>query len=134
MRSKLKRRLRKKYKVGEFKQFAFTVLIMVDDVPDELGLMYDPIFEIVENEKLCLAGGGGKNYITIAVCDQGRKNTVTEEKAQLVVDEIKKLSFVKDAIRFPLMDAWNSTDEQYAEEDKLIEAEKKRLGAREMRD
>lgn len=128
----MKRRLRKKYRVGEFRQFGFTVLIMVNEGVDELGLMYDPIFDIVEKEGLCLAGGGGLNYITIAVTDQGRKNTVTDEKVVRVVSEIKKLSFVTEAVSFPLMDAWNSTDEQYAEEDRLVEAEKIRLGAKEM--
>ena len=131
----MKKRLRKKYHVGEFKQFGFTVLIMLKpekQIPDELGLVYDPIIDIVEGEKLSMAGGGGKNYITIAVTDQGRKNTITDEKADMLLKKIKEIDFVSEAIRFPLMDAWNSSDAEYQREDLLIKNEMNRLGAKEM--
>ena len=137
MKSKLKKRLRKKYHVGEFQQFGFTVLIIVKEIdPDDksynaiIDRMHDEVISIVESEKLCLAGGGGKNYLEFYICDQGIKNTIDEAKVQQVLDKIKKLDFVINVETFGFMDAWNSTEKQYEEERELIKEISKKLGTK----
>jgi uncharacterized protein YggL (DUF469 family) len=137
--SKLKKRLRKKYHVGEFTLMGFTIVIMVPDIDENDPLfmentdkMYDDIIGIVEGEKLGLGGGGGRNYLEFYVCDKGVRNTVTEEKIMRVLDKVKALDYVKDAVVVSVMDAYNFTEKEWDDNNTLIDEVLKKLGAKSM--
>lgn len=134
-KSKLSRKNRKKYHVGEFQQFGFTILIKMKECSYEskedvefIDDLYDKIIDVIEAEKLQCSGGGGKNHIMFAITDQGIKNTLNQEKVDSVLKQIKAIDSVIDAVTFPLVDAWNFDDADDARESALIKAEKARLG------
>ncbi len=69
---KLKRRLRKKFHVGEFQELGFEIFAnLKSDLSEmEFDKFYDEFIDVIEENKLLFGGGGGlqdlKGFITSA--------------------------------------------------------------------
>jgi len=122
-RSKYSRRIRKKKRVGEFRQYGFSMDVYCG--PDPEGKMIDPILDILIKKRLfCSGGGNGEKYSFFI---DGLKN---ESDKEWVSNEIKKIEGVEDVVYYGTVDVWHDGDvDQYFEEvDKIRKeyGEKKR--------
>jgi uncharacterized protein YggL (DUF469 family) len=121
-RSKYSRRIRKKKRVGEFRQYGFSMDVYCG--PDPEGKMIDPILDILIKKRLfCSGGGDGEKYSFFI---DGLKN---ESDKEWVSNEIKKIEEVEDIVYYGTVDVWHDDADQYFEEvDKIRKeyGEKKR--------
>ena len=121
-RSKYSRRIRKKKRVGEFRQYGFSMDVYCG--PDPEGKMIDPILDILIKKRLfCSGGGNGEKYSFFI---DGLKN---ESDKEWVSNEIKKIEGVEDVVYYGTVDVWHDDADQYFEEvDKIRKeyGEKKR--------
>ena len=121
-RSKYSRRIRKKKRVGEFRQYGFSMDVYCG--PDPEGKMIDPILDILIKKRLfCSGGGNGEKYSFFI---DGLKN---ESDKEWVSNEIKKIKEVEDVVYYGTVDVWHYDADQYFEEvDKIRKeyGEKKR--------
>lgn len=135
MRSKYSRKNRKKFHVGEYQQFGFSILIKTKEADynksedtEFIDKLNDAIIDIIESEGLCCAGGGGKDYAIYAMSPIGRKNNVTDSKISVVLNKVKAIDSVIDAVTFPMVNAWYFSDLDNKKEDVLILEAVNRLG------
>lgn len=116
-KSKLKKRLRKKYRVGEFRQFGFTIAIKVSDSTE----IIDEIIDAIVSEKSYCSGGGGKDYYLLSICPDKRKMSIDEDHKNRITEKIKKISNVVGVIAGPLRDVWHVTEEDFKDDDIFTE-------------
>lgn len=114
-RSKHSRRIRKKKRVGEFRQYGF--LLDVYCGPDKEGKILDHIIDVLIKKRLfCLGGGDGEKYSFFV---DGLKN---ESDKGWISDEIKKIEGVEGVVNYKTVDVWHGDVDQYFEEaDKIRE-------------
>ena len=121
-RSKYSRRIRKKKRVGEFRQYGFCIDVYCG--PDPEGKIIDPILDILIKKRLfCSGGGNGEKYSFFI---DGLKN---ESDKEWVSNEIKKIKEVEDVVYYGTVGVWHDDVDQYFEEvDKIRKeyGEKKR--------
>jgi uncharacterized protein YggL (DUF469 family) len=121
-RSKYSRRIRKKKRVGEFRQYGFSIDIYCG--PDLEGKIGDKIIDIVISKGMDCTGGGDKEKYQFFF--DGLKN---ESDKEWVSNEIKKIEDVEDVVYYGTVDVWHDDADQYFEEvDKIRKeyGEKKR--------
>lgn len=116
-KSKLKKRLRKKYRVGEFRQMGFTVVIKVDENVDNI----DEVIDVIVSEKCYCGGGSGKDYHLLSVCPDRRKASIDEDQKSRIVEKLKGLKGVIGAVAGPLRDVWHVSDDDFKEDDEFTE-------------
>jgi uncharacterized protein YggL (DUF469 family) len=122
IRSKYSRRIRKKKRVGEFRQYGFSIDIYCG--PDLEGKIGDKIIDIIISKGMCGTGGGDKEKYQFFF--DGLKN---ESDKEWVSNEIKKIEGVEDVVYYGTVDVWHDDADQYFEEvDKIRKeyGEKKR--------
>lgn len=121
-RSKYSRRIRKKKRVGEFREYGFSIDVYCG--PDPEGKIIDPILDILIKKRLfCSGGGNGEKYSFFI---DGLKN---ESDKEWVSNEIKKIKEVEDVVYYGTVGVWYGDLDQYFEEvDKIRKeyVEKKR--------
>lgn len=128
-RSKYSRKWRKKLRVGEYRQFGFSLMAKTEDVKAEDGYdLMDKIIDIIESEKLVCGGGGGLDYVSFTMSPEGRKNNINPDKVHRVIEEVKKLKEIKEIVFTELSDVWHVTEKQSDEWDKWYEDTKVKLG------
>ena len=128
MRSKLSRRLRKKYHRGEYQQFGFTLLCKIKPISDSdkyIDLMFK-ITDMLEKEDLVCAGSGKENSICFYISSKGIKNNVDQQKIEKVIEIIRTIEEIEKFEYTGLSDCWNPTQKDFDELDKWeIETRKK---------
>ena len=123
----MKKRLRKKYKKGEFKQEGFTILIQLNSTcsPESQSNTIDTVFKIVEEHKCFAAGGGDGSFETLTIVPSKVKGTITEEIKQSIINQILlQTSAIKNIQSYSLKDSWYISEEEFEKECKLIEEQK----------
>lgn len=90
IKSKLKRRLRKKYHVGEFREFGFEVFTKLksDISQEEFEKFVDDFIDEIEANKL-LFGGGGRETWEGFVSAAKRFSSPTEEQRNKIEQWLK---------------------------------------------
>ena len=104
----MKKRLRKKYHVGEFVQYGFEVEIHLKENTDENEreeVMWAFIIEAIEPNHL-LAGGGGSNPMSFFVVADGYKSATIEHINKLK-EWLSKQEQIESFSFGPLKDAWH---------------------------
>ena len=103
----VRKRLRKKRRLGEFREDCFELAFAVSPTlnDDQLDLLTDAFIDMIESHGLQFGGGGTARWSGIV---QGpyRKST-TESDRQSVLDWLDQHPDVLDAQAGPLRDAWN---------------------------
>lgn len=118
-RSKLKKRLRKKYHVGEYTEYGFNLIIHTEKLnEDDLIELYDTLFQEIEKRNMYAGGGGDEFKVELAVTSESYRYPVTIEKAKELSDFVLTLKGVKNVYYSPLVDAWNLTKDSIALIDK----------------
>jgi hypothetical protein len=110
-KSKLKRRLRKKFHLGEFQQFGFEVLVNFKEGTDDIQFdkfWHDFIAEI-ENNRLMCGGGGDYNSWQVFVTSQRKYASPTTEKRDKIKIWLEKRDEVINYIVGNFPDAWNDS-------------------------
>lgn len=121
-RSKYSRRIRKKKRVGEFRQYGFSIDVYCG--PDLEGKIGDKIIDIVISKRMDCTGGGDQEKYQFFF--DRLKN---ESDKEWVSNEIKKIEGVEDVVYYGTVDVWHDDADQYFEEvDKIRKeyGEKKR--------
>lgn len=116
-KSKLKKRLRKKRRVGEFRQFGFSVVIKVIDDAE----IIDEIIDVIVSEKCYCGESGGKDYYILYICPSKRKMSIDEELKNRIAGKLKSILNVIEVIAGPLRDVWHVTEEDFKEDDVFTE-------------
>ena len=122
IRSKYSRRIRKKKRVGEFRQYGFSIDVYCG--PDLEGKIGDKIIYIVISKGMDCSGGGDQEKYQFFF--DRLKN---ESDKEWVSNEIKKIEGVEDVVYYGTVDVWHDDADQYFEEvDKIRKeyGEKKR--------
>ena len=122
IRSKYSRRIRKKKRVGEFRQYGFSIDVYCG--PDPEGKIVDKIIDIVISKGMDCTGGGDQEKYQFFF--DRLKN---ESDKECVSNEIKKIEEVEDVVYYGTVDVWHDDADQYFEEvDKIRKeyGEKKR--------
>jgi uncharacterized protein YggL (DUF469 family) len=104
----VKKRLRKKLRLGEFQEFGFEVFFrLADNTPDHIFESVIDAFishAIEANGLVC--GGGGKNSGWNVFVTLDQRGSATDEHRQAVQRWLEKRAEVKDIGIGPLVDAW----------------------------
>jgi uncharacterized protein YggL (DUF469 family) len=108
-RSKYSRRIRKKKRVGEFRQYGFSMDVYCG--PDPEGKIVDRIIDIVISKGMDCTGGGDQEKYQFFF--DGLKN---ESDKEWVSIEIKKIEGVEDVVCYETVDVWHDDADQYFEE------------------
>ncbi len=108
-RSKYSRRIRKKKRVGEFRQYGFSVDVYCG--PDPEGKIIDKVIDIVISKGMYCTGGGDQEKYQFFFDEL--KN---ESDKEWVSNEIKKIEEVKDVVYYGTIDVWHDDADQYFEE------------------
>lgn len=112
IKSKLKRRLRKKYHLGEFQEFGFEVLVELnpDLSEEEFDKFLDDFIDEIERNDLLFGGGGNTKKWEGFVTSDKKYTSPTEEQKE----EIKKWSESRNEVikvtTGEFRDAWNGWD------------------------
>lgn len=108
-RSKFSRRIRKRKRVGEFRQYGFSIDVYCG--PDHEGKIVDKVIDILISKKLyCTGGGDGDKYQFFI---DGLKD---ESDKEWVSNEMKKIEGVKDVVYYGTVDVWNDNADLYFQE------------------
>jgi uncharacterized protein YggL (DUF469 family) len=106
----MKKRLRKKFRVGEFQEFGFAVELelagkgMGDAVPELVDRF---LGEVVEAGRLCAAGGGQGTRWNFFICSTARRGSVDERQRQQVAEWLAAAPGLASHQVGPLVDAWH---------------------------
>ena len=105
----MKRRLRKKKRIGEFKELGFEVLADLRDglLPNELDAFLDRWINAVEARQLAFGGGGGGHDGKFEgfVARAGRGSASDEDRAMFAAFLESDAAVIRHEVR-KLRDAW----------------------------
>ncbi len=108
-RSKFSRRIRKKKRVGEFREYGFLMDVYCGPDPD--GSIVDIVIDLVISKKMYLAGGGDHEKYSFFIT-QIKK----ESDKEWLQDQIRSIGNVYDVITYKTVDLWHDNSEVYFEE------------------
>lgn len=109
----MKRRLRKKKRVGEFQELGFEVTYRLSGNPQQEGLeafLWQFLEHAIEANGL-LAGGGGGNPASLFVVSEVNRASATDEQREKVRSWLASRPEVVDFDVRPLRDAWHGWDD-----------------------
>ena len=109
----MRRRLRKKLRLAEFKQMGFTVRYQLNPClaePAREALLDRFILQAVEANDLYCGGGGGPEGWDFFVCANGRRSS-TDADRQRVREWLASEPEVTNILVGQLWDAWHGDDE-----------------------
>jgi uncharacterized protein YggL (DUF469 family) len=109
----MKKRLRKKKRVGEFREDGFTILaeVNVTNNSPENHEFLDDLIEFVESKDLGIGGGVGDKVDVF--CTRLGRGTCTEDDRTAVSGWFQNHPLVTRFKIGPLVDAWYGKDEEY---------------------
>jgi len=88
----MKKRLRKKYHKGEFRQLGFGVEMLLDPklITEETQMDHlDSFLDFVESNNIAVGGGGTLLHCSYALCSSKRHGSLTEEDRKKVTEYLK---------------------------------------------
>lgn len=104
----MKKRMRKKLYLGEFREFGFEVQFRLPSdlsEADQEKFFYTFIDEAIERHGLMCGGGCGTDWdVFVTLADRG---SAEEKDRKLVEDWLRNSSLVSEIRIGPLVDAWN---------------------------
>ena len=103
----MKRRLRKKRRLGEFREDGFRLQFQVDESLSlsETDVVVDSFIDMIEANRLQFGGGGDSSWTGIV---QGPwRGTATEADRDSVLEWLHAHPQIVDASAGPLEDLWN---------------------------
>jgi uncharacterized protein YggL (DUF469 family) len=108
----MKKRLRKKLRVGVFQELGFEVRysLPVGLSSDEQGEFLDSFIERAIEANGLLVGGCGGNPVEGFVVAQGNRASATEEQREAVLEWLKSEPRALNPEVGPLVDAWHGWD------------------------
>lgn len=107
--SKYSRRIRKKKRVGEFRQYGFSMDVYCG--PDPEGKIVDKVIDIVISKGMFCSGGGDQEKYHFFF-----NNLKNESDKEWVSNEIKKIEEVKDVVYYGTVDVGHGNTNRYFEE------------------
>ncbi|WP_304708958.1 50S ribosome-binding protein YggL [uncultured Rikenella sp.] len=107
----MKKRLRKKFRKGEFAEFGFEVDFDYSAVADSGNFtpFWDEFVDRIESLGLC-CGGGGAEHQSYFIDKPGR-GSVSSEQRQALIDWLTNRSDVTNVVAGELRDAWYGRNE-----------------------
>lgn len=108
IRSKLKRRLRKKFHLAEFQELCFKISAepKPDLSDDEFDKILDAFIGEIEKKKLNFGGGGSQKSLQGVIASNRKHSSPTEKQKQEVGDWLRKQSNVSTVTIGEFRDAW----------------------------
>lgn len=112
VRSKLKKRLRKKYHLAEFQELGFEINVSFksDFSEDEFDLFLDDFIEEIEKNSLSVSGGGNFEKWEGFVISTIKFDSPTEKQRTDIEEWLKTRSNVKNVKLGELTDVWHGWD------------------------
>lgn len=101
----MKKRLRKKKHVGEFKEWGAPVAIRVRENIDPDAFLDEFMEEVVVNQ-LCVFGGGGRDGVIEGFLELGKTKDLPEEKIKRIRDWLDRQDKVEKYVVGRPIDAW----------------------------
>jgi uncharacterized protein YggL (DUF469 family) len=101
----MKKRLRKKKHLGEFKQFGLQLLVLRNR-KDGFNEFLDTFIEKAVEESGCFCGGGGPEDILDVIIELGKNPSDHSRKLDGIVAWLKSRPDVKEWKFGPLFDLW----------------------------
>lgn len=110
IKSKLKRRLRKKFHVGEFQESGFEVFVnLKPDLSEiEFDKFYDEFIDVIEENKLLFGGGGWKTLQGFVTSAKKFASPIVEDREKIKI-WLEKRQEVIDCTVGNFLDAWNDS-------------------------
>lgn len=108
----MKKRLRKKRRVGEFKEFGFCIRFQLDEnmsLTDVESFLDEFLTEAIEANELDFGGGGNHDWQGFVTLE--RRGSVTEEQRKLVNEWLDRHPQVQQHQVGEFLDAWYGTCE-----------------------
>jgi len=127
-KSKLKKRLRKKHKVGEFQQYGFSIVLKIKDPNFD---PIDDIINVVESENCACGGGGRSKYYSLSICSAKKFVSLTESDRDIIVEKLKNTDNIEEVVAGDMHDIWHMTDKDCEKEYAFYEEAMKKLGLQE---
>lgn len=106
----MKRRLRKKFHLGEFREFGFAVTFALAPGLSETesgDFLEKFITQALESDRLCAGGGGHGSRWNFFVSAAARRGSVDEAQRTRVLDWLGAQREVVEREAGPLVDAWH---------------------------
>lgn len=102
----MKKRLRKKLKLGEFTELGFSMRFHIDDslTASDRNAILEALIEFVEGRSVYIGGGGFSNFQEFFV-SRHRSSTTPDDQEALRV-WLESNPSVDDVVIGPLVDAW----------------------------
>ena len=109
IKSKLKRRLRKKYHFGEFQEFGFEIFteFIANLSEEDFDEFVDDFIDEIEGHKLFFGGGGDSKKWEGFVTSGKKHDSPTIEQKEAIRKWLENRSDVEYAKTGELKDAWN---------------------------
>ena len=109
IKSKLKRKLRKKFHLGEFQQFEFEVLVNFKKRTGEIQFkkFYTEFIDKIENNNLQFGGGGDTKTVQGFVSSEKRFASPSADEKEKFSVWLENRREVEDCKVGELKDAWN---------------------------
>ena len=108
-RSKYSRRIRKKKRLGEFREYGFIIDVYCG--PDPEGKIVDLVIDVLIKKRLYCSGGGDHEKYSFFI--EGLKE---ESDKEWIFNEIKKIQEVEDVSVYKTVDMWHDNVDIYFEE------------------
>jgi len=118
----MRKRLRKKKRLGEFQEFSFPLKIVmhagiVEDDLDELYVMFDALVALCRQYKWYV-GGGLPDKLVVA---EHRAGTMNDNLQQEFCEKVSLLPGVRYCADGPLVDSWHGAEEEYLASERVVE-------------
>jgi uncharacterized protein len=110
IKSKLKRRLRKKFHVGEFQELGFEIKVSLKSELSEVDsdkFYVDFILQAVEKNQLMFGGGGDSKSVEGFITSSKKYTSATENQKEQVRNWLKQRDEVFEFQIGDLKDGWN---------------------------
>ncbi len=102
-----KRRIRKKYRIGEFTEYGFNIdALFAAGVTDEDGKILDAAITQIESMNLCCGGGCSNEAIHLFVSPTRRCTTATLADCEAIREWLLANPSIDHVDIGPLVDAW----------------------------
>jgi uncharacterized protein YggL (DUF469 family) len=115
-RSKFSRRIRKKKRIGEFREYGFLLDVYCGE--DHESEILDSVIDMVISKKMFLAGGGDPEKYSFFITDLKK-----ESDKEWLQEQIKSIENVYDVITYKTVDLWHDNSEIYFREADKIRKE-----------